>query len=161
MALSSIEEFCGLNPPGLYTIEYVETNRVDADVYQKRLDAHIWTSGIPFRTGTWLKAPVFLRPDQLWTQTPRETTQGRSYVSEVNGATPQLRVEVEAVLEAMANHPFILRLLDHQQKYWLLGTLEHPYYFQAPSTSGSQNQRGQYNLRWESEQPQRAYGFQP
>lgn len=161
MALSSISEFCGTNLPGLYSIEYVETTRVDADVYRQRLDGHVWSSGMPFTTGTWLQAPVFYRPDQLWNQTPREGQQGRSYTNIVQGTTPKLRVEVDAILEMMANHAFILRLIDRNQKYWLLGTLETPFYFQASNTTGSANQRGQYNLQWQSELPQRAFGFQP
>lgn len=161
MALQSIADFCGVNPPGIYTIEYVETDRVDATVYRQRLNNHVWSSGIPFSSGTWLEAPVFFRRDQLWSQTPRENPQGRSYQQIVSGVTPQLRVAVEAILEEMANHAFILRLTDNQQQQWLLGTLDNPFYFQAPSTSGSGTQRGQYDLRWLSETPQRAFGFLP
>lgn len=159
MAMQSITDYCGVNIPGLYTIEYASVTTIDADVYRQRLVGHAWVSGIPFETGTWLSAPVFLRSDQLWTQTARESEQGRSYVNRVSGTTPRLRVEADEQLEEMANHPFILRLKDRNGNYWLLGTLETPFYFRASSTTGSNAQRGQYDLVWESELPQRAFGF--
>lgn len=161
MALMSIANFCGPNIPGLYSIEYVETTRVDADVYRRGVQDHQWVTGIPFTSGTWLKAPVYYRPDQLWTQTPRETPQGRSYVNTVQGDTPLLRVEADAVLEEMANHAFILRLRDRNDNYWLLGTLETPFYFTSSSSTGSSNQRGGYQIQWQSELPQRAFGITP
>lgn len=159
MALQSISNFCGKNLPGLYTIEYAPTDIINTELYTQRLDGHAWVSGIPFASGSWLQAPVFFRADQLWQQNQRESPQGRSYTNLVSGLTPKLSLAVEEQLEQMANHAYLLRLLDRNGKYWLLGTLETPFYFTASSSSGNAQQRGQYQLNWQSELPQRAFGF--
>jgi hypothetical protein len=159
MALQSISTFCSSNIPGLYSIEYAPTTLIDADVYRQRIDGHVWDSGVPFSSGGWLSFPAFYRPDQLWSQTQRDSTQGRSYDNVVSGSTPSLRVEVDEQFAQMDDYAYLLRLKDRNGKYWLLGTLENPFYFLVNSSSGSGGSRNGYDFEFTSSLPERVYGL--
>ena len=159
MALQSIATYCGSNLPGLYTIEYAPTTWIDADVYRQRLNAHVWASLVSFATGDWLQLPVLDRREQLCTQDQRDTAQGRSYVNQVTGVTPKLRVGVDEQFEQMDDYGYLLRLRDRNGNYWLLGTLETPFYFSVTSTSGGGSNRNQYEITFQSELPERVFGL--
>ena len=77
----------------------------------------------------------------------------------VSGNTPKLLVEVDEQFEQMPNYRYLLRLKDRNDKYWLLGTLETPFTFSVSSTSGSNQQRNQYNISFQAELPERVFGL--
>lgn len=159
MAFQSISSFCASNLPGLLTIEYAPVAWIDTDAYLRRVANQVWQSGVPFSEGTWLQLPILDRKDHIWTQSQRTSSQGPSYQQQVSGLTPKLRVAVENEFAKMALVPFLLRLRDRNGNYWKLGTVESPFYFTTNGTSGGGGQRNQYEVTFQAETSERAFGL--
>lgn len=158
--LTGIAEYCAtLNVPGLRRIEYAPIAWVDAASYTKVISsAHNWQYAVPFSMGDWLRAYV-LPVGRLWQEREQRSPQGAFWQVEAGGNTPRLRPQVHGELQEMSQHRFLLRLTDRNGIPWILGTLESPFGFQASANSNPTS--NEYNLRWVSEMPHRAYGYQP
>ena len=163
MALESIADFCGeLNTPGVRMVEYLPTAWVDSANYEQIVNAYRnWQYDIPLLGGaTWLKAPI-INSGKLWDERPRPNAQGTAYEQSVSGITPKMKPAVTDQFEQMDGYTFLLRITDRTNQVWILGTLDHPFTFAAPSTTGSGNARNQYSLNFSATTPRRAYGFVP
>ena len=162
MALKSISQFCGSNLPGIITIDYAPVDWMDLGSYETIVsETRNWQYAIPFAQGDWLKLPLY-PGDRLWEEKERSNPQGKYYEMELLGVTPKLRPEVTQQFEEMSELDFLLKLTDRNRQTWLLGTIVHPFRMETNARSGNRGQgRNQYNVRFYSQSPRRAYGYLP
>jgi len=162
MSISSISDFCGqLNLAGLVKIEYAPVHWIYAAEFERIItDAGNWQYTISFTTGSWLTASV--RPaGRLWNESPQNAPQGVFYRQEVRAIAPKLRPEVSAVMARMEKMGFILKLQDRNGNPWILGDLDHPFFFLASASTADETGLNSYELTWTNNTPRRAAGFVP
>ena len=68
---------------------------------------------------------------------------------------------VSGELAKMSKHRFLIRLTDENDQQWIIGSLEHPFDFSAPATTSNLGGLNNYSLRFRSDSPKRAAGFEP
>lgn len=162
MSLQSINSFCGEhNLAGLVKIEYAPTHWIYAPDFERIItDAGNWQYNISFSIGTWLTASI--RPaGRLWNESPRSNAQGPFYQQEARGIAPKMRPEVTRVFEQMEKMGFLLKIQDKNGQPWILGDLDHPFFFTAAAGTGDDEGFNNYELAWVSQTKYRATGFVP
>lgn len=160
MALNSLSEYCGLNLSGLITLQYASLDMIDRASYIPIFSSGNLLYNILFTQGSWLTLPA--RPGSPdWSQTENRSEQGPFYDQRLQAVLPHMRIEVEAELERMSQHAYLLRMTDRNGKVWLLGTPDHPFYFKADSATGDSAGFNNYPVLFESQTPWRATGFTP
>lgn len=162
MSISNINNFCGVpNLAGLVKVEYAPVHWIFEPEFERVItDAGNWQYTITFTTGTWLTASV-LPSGRLWTESPQNAQQGTFYRQEVRAIAPKLRPEVSAVMQRMEKMGFLLKLQDKNGNPWILGDLDHPFFFNAAASTGDDTGLNSYELSWVSETKYRASGFVP
>jgi len=162
MTLQGLSAYCDINLPGLRAIYYAPVAWVNTNTYERIVtSAGNWQYNIQFTTGDWLALPV-LPQGRTWTEQEDRSLQGKFYEQQLTAVTRPLSPAASRELDEMSNHRFLLKVLDRNAQWWLLGTMETPFDFSASAASGEE--RGglsSYSIRFESQTPHRAYGFVP
>jgi len=160
--IQSIDSFCGFpNLPGLVSIEYAPVQWIYADEFERIItDAGNWQYNITFTTGSWLSASL-LPSNRLWNELPQNAVQGVYYQQQANGIAPKLRPAVSHTLAKMEKMGFLLKLQDRNGQPWILGDLDHPFFFLAGGTTGDESGFNNYELNFTSNTKHRASGFVP
>lgn len=159
--LSGLSKYCGVNLGGVILLEYAPLILVDKSSY-----VPIYSSGnllyniLFLEGGEWLSAPV-LSGSTRWAEGENRNDQGSYYEQRLTGIVPKMRPEASSELELMSEYQYLIRLNDKNGKTWLLGTPDHPFYFQSDGTSGDGTGLNDYGIRFFSDTPWRAKGFVP
>lgn len=162
MTLQGLSSYCDINLPGLREIYYAPVAWVNSNSYERIVNASgNWQYNIQFTTGDWLGLPA-LTQGRSWTEQEQRTLQGKFFSQQLGAITRPLSPAASLEMDEMSNHRFLLKVLDRNATWWLLGTLETPFGFSA--VAGTGEERGglsSYNISFVSETPHRAYGFVP
>lgn len=151
-----------MNLGGLTHVEYAPTTWVNRNLYDPIISVEgNWQKAIEFETGNWLSLPL-LTDRRNWNERGIRTEQGMHYEQTVGGTIPALRPEASIEIAEMEEYRFLLRLLDRNGQYWILGTLDNPFDFIVEAASGdARNGLNNYSVQFRCVTRRRAYGYVP
>jgi len=140
MPLSSIQDYCKLNLPGLTRIEYLPTAMVDRDTYEYLVNSEGEFIGIiePIGGAEWLTVQV-LPQGRGWSESNQAAPQGAYYPSRLTGLVRGLRPAVSLLLWEMEEYRYLVRFTDRKGAAWLIGSMQSPLDFRADADTGDQD----------------------
>jgi hypothetical protein len=163
--LTGISGFCGsANLPGFTTLKYLPVAWLDTDEYEEIISAGNFQKGIIPSLGgaAWLTMPFVPIREDGWSQGSRRTEQGNEYAQQVSGLLRNMRPAVDAELELMERHRFLVHLTDRNGKNWLIGRQWEPLEFRCEADLASRTGGlNSYRFRFEGITTKRAFGYVP
>lgn len=142
-------------------VEYAPVAWIDSDTYKPVFNAGNMVYEIAFLTGDWLSMP-YLPENVEWNENQATGEQGKNYTQEIVAVIPNMRVEVEPVLEQMSEHRFCVKYTDRNGKVWLIGTPNFGLEFSADGVGGSRGSGlNSYKIKFQGLTPRRAVGYEP
>ena len=162
--LVSIDRLCGqVNVGGVLDIEYAPIDWVDLATWDPIINSmRNFQHEVNFLGGkTWLKLPLQTTKES-WREQQRTTTQGPYTLQRLTGSIPKGKPELTDQIDRMSRLYFIIRILDRNGQYWLIGSPYFPLSFSGSLSTGNEApQLNGYTIEFSGETPYRAYGFAP
>lgn len=163
--LTGISGFCGTaNLPGFSTLKYLPVAWLAAGEYEEIVSSGNLQKEIVPSLGlaVWLTLPFVPIREDGWAQGSTRTDQGAEYQQVVSGILRNMRPAVDAELEIMERHRFLVHLTDRNGQNWLIGRQWEPLQFRCEAELGGQTGGlNSYRFRFEGVTTKRAFGYNP